>query len=143
MRGSRHGFSLIEVIVAMAILAIAFTALMSGMSTALRTTADLEAHDRRMELARSKLAQIDLLPTPALDDMAFGRFEDGTAWRIQVLPFIEGRPDTGNRSVVRIALTLEWMGRSGTQGWTASTYRVLEPASRELPPLEEQLDAIR
>lgn len=143
IRRSKRGFSLIEVVVAMAILAISFTAFMSGMSTALSITTDLEAHGRRMDLARSKLVEIDLLPTPFVGDLAVGQFGDGTVWRIEAFPFIAAQPGASSRSIVRIALTLEWTGNSGPRTWTASTYRVLEPGRREPLPMEGLLDALQ
>ncbi len=139
---TQGGFTLLEVMVAVAILAISFSVVMNGMSTSLRTTVETEGAQRRMDFARLKLAQIDLVPTLRIGDTASGRSDDDVAWRIEILPYIA--PDTrfGNLAVVRIALELQWDGRSGVRTWTIHSYRVLAPAPEEPRPLAEQLNAL-
>ena len=140
---TRSGFSLLEVIVAVAVLAISFSVIMSGMSTSLRTTLETEAAQRRMQYARLKLAEIDLVPALRVGDTASGRSDDGITWRIEILPYIDPDTQFGNLAVVRIALELGWEGRSGVQTWTTYTYRVI-PSTTDVPlPLIEQLNDLR
>ncbi len=135
MRRTRTcGFSLLEVMVAVAILGISFSTIMSGMSTSLRTVTRVADSQRRIEQARLKLAELDLIATPRPGQQASGRFDDGTTWRIEVRSFIPPDIRFANRSVVRIALELGWEGRAGPQTWDVSTYRVLPPQVGAPPP---------
>ena len=141
------GFSLLEVIVAVAILGISFSVIMSGMSTSLRTVTRVADSQRRIEQARQKLAELDLIATPGPGQQASGIFDDGTTWRIEVSSFIPPDIRFQNRSVVRISLQLAWEGRAGPQTWDVSTYRVLPPQvgapPPSLPSLMEQLSALQ
>jgi prepilin-type N-terminal cleavage/methylation domain-containing protein len=80
------GFTLVEVLVAFAILSIVLLTLFSGVSTALRG-------DRRAEFTRSALrlataeletAGIGNTLTPGVTN---GRFENGMEWRLSVRPY--------------------------------------------------------
>ena len=129
-------------IVATAILAMSFSVVMSGMSTSLRTTVETEALQRRIDFARLKMAEIDLVSALRVGDSANGLAEDGITWRIEVEPYIPAEPRFGNQAVVRVVLTLEWVGRTGRQTWTTATYRSVPPAPGAVPPLRDQLNAI-
>src|SRR5262245_45384828 len=55
-----RGFSLLEVIVALTIAVMVFTVAFRGVSVSFDTLRRVEQSDRRLELVRSKLAEIDL-----------------------------------------------------------------------------------
>lgn len=87
-RGS--GFTLVEVVVAMAIVAVAFTAMLGLHGRSLRLAAREQAHARALFLARSMLAEMELQGYPDVGT-ASGDFEarnpgeyPGWAWQSTV-----------------------------------------------------------
>jgi prepilin-type N-terminal cleavage/methylation domain-containing protein len=137
-----RGFSLLEVIVAVTLIGVGFSFIFAGMSGSLRGLQRVETNDRRLELARHKLAELDLIKRFRPTDSASGLFDDGTRWTVQTSPFIapvdEGTP-RNYASVVRLDLTLEWMGRSGKQKRVIQTYRYQPGDNTPIPALEQQL----
>jgi prepilin-type N-terminal cleavage/methylation domain-containing protein len=85
------GFTLVEVLVAFAILSIVLLALLSGLSTAL-------FGDRRAEFTRSalRLAKAELetagVDKPLTPGVSIGRFENGMEWRLSVQPYAASTP---------------------------------------------------
>jgi general secretion pathway protein I len=81
----RAGFTLIEVVVALALVAVALTAIGSLIATTIRGTRSLDQHLSLAETARAIEAALpsrDMLPAGSLTgEMA------GHRWRIDVLPF--------------------------------------------------------
>jgi prepilin-type N-terminal cleavage/methylation domain-containing protein len=138
----RHGFSLLEVLVAVTIIGIGFSVVFAAMSGSLRGLARVEAMDRRVDLARTKLAELDLIKRIRPQDSATGVFPDGTRWTLRSSPFIapitEG-PRANSSSVIRVDLTIEWNGRNGTQAQIIQTYRYQPADGAQIPSLEEQL----
>ncbi|PYS36278.1 MAG: hypothetical protein DMG14_24965 [Acidobacteria bacterium] len=112
------------------------------MSGSVRGLERAETNDRRVELARYKLAELDLIKKIAPNDSASGVFDDGTRWTLQTSPFIspvEAGPQRNPASVIRIDLTLEWMGRNGMQKRVIQTYRYQPGVTTVIPSLKEQL----
>jgi prepilin-type N-terminal cleavage/methylation domain-containing protein len=137
-----RGFSLLEVLVAVTIIGIGFSIVFAGMSGSVRGLERVQNNERRVELARYKLAEVDLLKKIRPNDSVSGVFEDGTRWTLQTSPFIlsvEEGPRRNAASVIRVDLTLEWMGRNGMQKRTVQTYRYQSVDSMPIPSLEEQL----
>jgi len=77
MRKSRStaGFTLLEVLVASVIMAVAITGLLSNLTLSLRTAARLTEYDRAALLARHKMDEMLLLPPVAAQQMVEGRFD--------------------------------------------------------------------
>src|SRR5437016_146314 len=112
----RRGFSLLEVLVAVTIIGIGISVVFAGMSGSFRSLGRVEDNERRVELARMKLAELDLTKRLRPLDSAAGVFDDGTRWRLESSPFIAPIEEGTRRnaaSVIRIDLTLEWQGRQG------------------------------
>lgn len=85
------GFTLLEVMVAMAILATAFTALLSLHAANLRTIARERSYTEALFLARERLAQIELEGVPEIGEST-GDFEGlypgeypGYRWELSVV----------------------------------------------------------
>jgi general secretion pathway protein I len=81
---NRAGFTLIEVVVALALVAVALTAIGSLIATTIRGTRSLDQHLSLAETARAVEAALpsrDDLPASAAGEMA------GHRWRIDVRPF--------------------------------------------------------
>ena len=144
MRASR-GFSLLEVLVAVTIIGLGFATVFAGMSGSLRGLGRAEDNARRVEFARNKLAELDLIKGVRAGDSATGQFEDGTRWRLESFPFItpvEDLAEQNSASVIRLDLTIEWVGRNGPQKRVIQTYKYLPGDSASMPPLQEQLREI-
>jgi general secretion pathway protein I len=81
---ARAGFTLIEVVVALALIAVALTAIGSLIATTIRGTRSLDQHLSLAETARAVEAALpgrEELPVTSSGEMA------GHRWRIDVLPF--------------------------------------------------------
>jgi prepilin-type N-terminal cleavage/methylation domain-containing protein len=142
----QRGFSLLEVLVAVTIIGIGFSVVFAAMSGSIKGLGRAEANDRRVELARTKLAELDLIKKIRPQDSASGKFPDGSSWTLQsslfIPPVLEG-PRPNAASIIRIDLTLEWMGRNGLQRQVIETYRYQLTDSVPIPALEEQLRALQ
>jgi prepilin-type N-terminal cleavage/methylation domain-containing protein len=139
---SKRGFTLLEVIVAMTILGLGFSALFAGMSQSSRNIRKLESVQRREMFTRNLLAQIDLVQQLKPGDTSRGTFDDGTRWRMEIQPFILPTPQNPN-GIVRVQLGLEWEGSGGLQTRTIETYRLVKTTVQITPGLEEQLRALQ
>jgi len=83
---SRAGFTLVEIIVALAILALCLNVILTAISDGLWRTGQAEAQAEAASLARSLLAQAgSAMPLPAGE--AAGRFDNGFRWRLHVSPY--------------------------------------------------------
>ena len=91
-RYAKGGFTLIEVLIAFAILAVALTALMQAFSQGLRGLEVAEDYATASMLARSKMAEIG--PLIAIEEGELtGEFENGWQWRVIIVPYVdEGKP---------------------------------------------------
>jgi prepilin-type N-terminal cleavage/methylation domain-containing protein len=141
-----RGFSLLEVLVAVTIIGLGFSVLFAGMSGSLSNLQRVQVTDHRVELARQKLAELDLLKKIRPSDSASGQFEDGTRWTIQTSPFIasvkEG-PRVNPASIIRVDLVLQWSGRTEVQKQVIQTYRYQLEDGKPIPSLDEQLHEIQ
>ena len=105
------GFTLMEVLVAFAILAVAMGGLMVAFSDGLRTT------DRSATISTATLQAQSLLESvgksiPVREGQVSGVLEDGSRWQVSVEPFDTG--ETGAAAAVRslfafrVEATVEW-----------------------------------
>jgi|GEM_PF-1069337 len=82
----RAGFTLVEIIVALAILSLCLAVILPAMSDALWRTGQAEAQAEAASLARSLLAEAGSA-VPLTDGAATGRFDNGFRWRLHVSPY--------------------------------------------------------
>jgi general secretion pathway protein I len=144
-RGTTSGFSLLEVLVALAILGMTVSVIFGGMSKAVKAVRLIDDTERRIELGRQKLAEIELLDGLKDGESAYGQFPDGTGWRVETSSFIA--PINGSspnpNAVVRIALRLEWLSGQTAKSWNVDTYRFVPSPAPATASLQSQLDALR
>jgi len=114
---NNRGFTLLEVLVATALMAIAVAGLLSNLTTSMTNAARLTEYDRAALLARRKmddlLAQRYLPKGVVMEGKFEGPFESG--WRARAKPF-EWRgdaPGPGSDVLERIELQVWW--KSGTK----------------------------
>jgi general secretion pathway protein I len=113
---TRRGFTLLEVLVATLIMALAVTGLLSALSTSLRSASRLTDYDRATLLARQKLDELLVAakaPKMAPFDGTWGPELTGglkIGWRARITPF-EMPPGAavGSPILERIELEIWWM----------------------------------
>lgn len=141
-----RGFSLLEILVAITLIGLGFTVVFAGMSGSMRGLSRVEATEDRVARAREKLAEVDLIKRIRPGETVAGQFEDGTRWTLQTSPFIAPVDDGMKHdpaSIIEIDLTMEWMGRAETQKQVIRTYRYQAGDNMPIPPLEQQLNALK
>jgi len=89
----QRGYSLLEVIVAFAVLALALTVLLGSLSGASRQIKQADLRSRAVLHAQSLLAVTGVVE-PLQDGERSGEWEDGRyRWQLQVAPYQEPRTD--------------------------------------------------
>ncbi|HBS61494.1 MAG TPA: general secretion pathway protein GspI, partial [Stenotrophomonas sp.] len=90
----QRGYSLLEVIVAFALLALALTLLLGSLSGASRQVGQSDLRTRAVLHAQS-LLEATGIDAPLQPGQTRGEWEDGRyRWQLQVEPFVDGRGDT-------------------------------------------------
>jgi general secretion pathway protein I len=97
-RRSASGFTLIEVLVALGILALSASAVFAAISNGLRDVRQADAGARAGLLARSLLARVGA-DIPLREGETEGQFAQGVRWRLRLLPF----GDAGDRRLWPVA----------------------------------------
>ena len=112
---SQHGFTLLEVVAAFAVLALGLGLAMQGLSGSLQQSRQAAEHTRAALYAQSVLDTLGV--GEPLEEGAYeGEFEDGYAWRAEVTPYevpIEGLPEGIDLSLtpvelLRVDLLVTW-----------------------------------
>jgi type II secretion system protein I len=128
---SERGFTLLEVLVAAAIMAIAVTGLLSGLATTTRTAARLTDYDRAALLARMQMDELLTSPPLPLHQPLTGSFDPRLSgglpagWQAKAVPFEfpPGDPRPGTPFLERIELTLWWERAGQRKHFRLETFR--------------------
>lgn len=88
MAPQSKGFTLIEVLVAFTILAVALGVLLPAFSSGLSAQDRAETHGLAALKAHSKLAEVGNLVALRVGTTE-GDYEDGTTWRVEITPYEE------------------------------------------------------
>ncbi len=99
-RGSERGFTLMEVLVAFAILTVALGGLLLAFSTGLRTTERATTLSTATLQAQSLLEQVGE-SIPVREGRVTGVLEDGSRWEVAI-----ARYDTGESTAAAVVRTL-------------------------------------
>jgi general secretion pathway protein I len=132
-----RGFTLLEVLVATLIMAIAVTGLMSAISTSLRNAARLTDYDRATLLARQKMDELLIangLPKLTTFEGNWGKEVTGgldIGWRARLAPFdVPPGAGPGSAFLERVELEIWWMSAEHRRTLQLEGFRrgVLTPA---------------
>jgi len=126
---SLPGVSLLEVLIAVTILGLSFTAIFSGLSAALRATDTLGGYNRLVEYAQQKLNELTLDPTLEPGEDRSGVSDSGIRWRATTQLADERLTSDPKRPVqlMRISLEATWITRAGKRSFTLQTLKVRAP----------------
>lgn len=127
----QRGFSLLEVIAAMLLLAIAFAALMKVASGAIALSRNAAAHDEAALWARNLLDSAYVME-PLQPGSRSGNVDQRYSWQLDVAPWSPPgpHPQDAMLQLYRLDLTLRWGSRAHPQVAHFSTLRVGGPPTQ-------------
>jgi len=99
---SESGFTLMEVIVSVAVLAISFVMIMQLFSGGLRASRTSCDYSRAIVHAKDKMEEMAISP-----ESTSGEFEDGFRWETEIEPIIEPSEET-KYSLLKIKVRVIW-----------------------------------
>lgn len=128
-----RGFSLLEVIAATLLLAIAFAALMQVAGGSIALTRNADDHSEAALWARTLLDTVDIT-TPLQPGTREGRFDDTYRWRLVIAPWNPGQGGANPPArVMKLDLDVFWGSRPREHAAHFSTLRLLGPATTGAP----------
>ncbi len=121
----QHGFSLLEALVAFAILSVSLGVLLQVFATGLRNASAAADYSQATLYAESILAAIGH-ETPLSEGAHSGSVNDRFAWRSVVSPYAEGLPDPEKTRVraYRVSVEVYWSGRLQERSVQLETLRL-------------------
>lgn len=131
---SVQGFTLIEVLVALAILGVSLAAIYEAFGTGLRNERQTRFYEEAVALAEARLAQVGT-ELPA----AVGRWsgeEAGFRWTLRLQPAVD-EPLTYEPSLVRlleVTVEVEWLDRSRRKTIALHSLRLAARSPGLVPP---------
>lgn len=121
---AQYGYSLLEVLVAFAILALAVATILSLFATGLRNTAVAADYARALTLAESQLAILQAKESTQLDIGVADGSEEGFRWQTRVSPYEDQAAVVQRAQLYRIDVRVAW-GEGAHQRFVAlSTLRI-------------------
>ncbi|NNG08137.1 MAG: type II secretion system minor pseudopilin GspI [Desulfobacteraceae bacterium] len=110
MRKENRGFTLLEVMVAIALIAIALTAVLGSQSQSVSLAGEARFNTTAALLAQSKMAEIELEDPEDLstDSGDFGEDFPGYTWQLSVSDVMFDRPENVSDHLKQIDLTISW-----------------------------------
>jgi general secretion pathway protein I len=133
---AKRGFTLLEMMVATTIMAIAIVGLLSAIAGATRNAARLRDYDRAVQLARLRMNALLADQTIPIGQMMSGTFDANLTGGLEVgwqarLSTVElpPSPATGQPALQRIELQVWWMAGAERRSFTLDAHRtrILQP----------------
>ena len=115
---SAAGFTLLEALIAFAILALALTALLQGAVSGLRTTQAAGRTEEALARARSRLAALEAAPIAPGDQR--GEDGGGFAWRTRIAP----TETAGGLTLYAVSVSIGWQDGSTPREVRLETQRL-------------------
>ena len=136
----QYGYSLLEVLVAFALLAAALSVLLGALSTAARQVGRAEDEGRARLHAQSLLAGLGI-ESPLVSGQRSGDWDDGRyQWTLTVTPWQDpagvpatGLPDAGGPALLQLQLQVRWGEHPAEQLQVDSLRLVHPPLAGALP----------
>jgi general secretion pathway protein I len=122
---SSNGFTLLEILVALVIFALAFGVLAQIMQTGLRQSAGAQSRAGATLLARSELARVGV-ELPLQVGRAEGETADGMLWQTEI-EVVEGPDEDQSLALYQVQVTVAW-GASPAERLTLTTLRTGLPS---------------
>ncbi len=131
---SRSGFTLLEVLVATAIMGIATVSLLSALTTSLRNASRITETDRAALLARQKMDELLVAPGLPLNTELDGGWDPSltggvpVAWRAMATVF-EAPPAAtpATRVVERVEVEVWWQDGANRRSFKLGGYKIARP----------------
>lgn len=126
---AQAGVSLLEVLIAVTILGLSFTAMFAGFSTALRTTGRLDHYNQVVAFANSKLNEVVAEGKLAPGQELSGVSERGWHWRARA-ELAEQRPGlikSRPLQLLRVTVQVTWSSPNGEQSLALETLKLRIP----------------
>jgi prepilin-type N-terminal cleavage/methylation domain-containing protein len=121
---NKRGFTLIEVVVAAAVLGMAASALFGLLSTSLFNLRKVEDLHRYEIAAQDVMNRVLLLSQMPPEGQAEGVLDEGGRWVVSIAPWapsnLEGRP---REAVLRVEVVVTWPGRSSQRSIKAEALK--------------------
>jgi len=134
--GGNRGFTLLELMVATVVMAVAITGLMAAISSSLRNAARLTDYDRAVQLGRQKMDELliasklpKMIPFEGAWDPELTGGQTIT-WRARLSGFeVPPHPGPGTAILERVQLEISWMTQDKSRSFTLEGFRrtVLTP----------------
>jgi len=130
-----RGFTLIEVLVAVAILGIGLTAILELFSGGLRLGRASEEYTKAVNYARMKMEEMAVKPEVA-EGVEEGSFDDTFRWQVEVkkvdlLP-VEDKPDFKLPAhFFQVQINVIWKSGSKERSTRIESYRTIKPTDEE------------
>lgn len=125
-RKSERGFTLLEVIVAFAVVALALGAVFQIFSTGLRSAVVTENYNMATLLAESKLTAMGIEAPLAAGDQS-GTFANGYRWQTTVHPYDDEGVVSEVISAFEVTVTVTWGGLTRDRMVSLSTLLLALP----------------
>ncbi len=132
---SKTGFTLIEVVVALAILGVGFTVIIELFAGGLRLARISEEYTKAVNYARTKMEEIDVKPKME-EGIEEGKFDETFYWqvgvrKVDVLP-IEKNPDLKIPvELFQIQVNVLWKSGSKERSTSIESYRTIKVEDEE------------
>lgn len=124
---NEDGFTLVEVLVAFAILTLCFGAVYQIYATGFRNLQTVEAEVVALRVAQSRLSEV--VQSGSLKTGSSSGSTDGVTWRVEAMP---ARKNSDSSALALpdaywVSVTVSWpsSGASGTRSLKLTTYKVL------------------
>jgi len=129
---ARHGFTLLEVLVATTILAVAIGALLGSLSTSMNNASRLTDRDRATLEAKRILDEMLIDPTLPREQLLQGPLDPTLGlpqgqWRAQITPFEARNSGPGQRILDRVAVEITWTSGRNTRTLPMEGFRIAKP----------------